>query len=148
MTSFFISVIKTVPVSASNQPTLSSMSVTVNPSTEFENMSNLSTISVVTALESLQKSFVVALWEFQNPIGMKMRTISNNLQGLLEECLRESTKDREMLREIVQSTKELLTHNQRPSLLLADTLNNSLIGEDVLDVFGSIENTAEKSCFI
>ena len=83
MTSFFISVIKTVPVSASNQPTLSSMSVTVNPSTEFENMSNLSTISVVTALESLQKSFVVALQEFQNPIGTKMRTIQTICRDFL-----------------------------------------------------------------
>ena len=77
-----------------------------------------------------------------------MRTILNNLQGLLEECLWESTKDREMLREIVQSTKESLTHNQHPSLLLAQTLNNSLIGYDGLDGCGSIDNTAEKSCFI
>ncbi len=58
MTSFLKSVFKTLPVSASNQPTLSSLNVIVHPLTEFEEMSNLSTTSVVTALEALQKSFL------------------------------------------------------------------------------------------
>jgi hypothetical protein len=53
MTSFLKSVFKTFPVSASNQPTLSSLSVTVHPLTEFEEMSTLSTTSVVTALEQV-----------------------------------------------------------------------------------------------
>ncbi len=77
-----------------------------------------------------------------------MRTISNNLQEVLEKCVRELTRDRELLREIVQSTKAISTHNQQPSPLLGETLNNSLIGEDVMDIFSSIENTAEKACFI
>ena len=103
MTSFLKSVFQTLPVSASNQPTVSSLNVTVHPLTEFEEMSNLSTTSVVTALEVLQNSFVGALREFQDSIGAEMRSISNNLQDLIEKCLRESTRDREMLRDIVQS---------------------------------------------
>ena len=103
MTSFLKSVFKTLPVSASNQPTVFSLNVTVHPLTEFEEMSNLSTTSVVTALEVLQNLLVGALREFQDSIGAEMRSISNKLQELFEKCLRESTRDREMLRDIVQS---------------------------------------------
>ena len=138
----------TLPVSASNQPTLSSLNVTVHPSTQFEEMSNLSTTSVVTALEVLQNSFLGALREFQNSIGKEMRSISNNLQDLLEKCLRESTRDREMLRSILQSMKEIATGNQQPSLLISGNRNNPSIGDDILDCSGSLDNTAEKSFFI
>ena len=65
-----------------------------------------------------------------------MRTISNNLQEVLEKCVRELTRDRELLREIAQSAKAISTHNQQPSLLLDETLDNSLIGENTMDVFG------------
>ena len=148
MTSFLKSVFKTLPVSASNQPYISPLNVTVHPSTEFEEMSNLSTTTVVTALEAFQKSFVGALHEFQNSIAMEMRSISNNLQGLLENCLRESTRDREMLRSILQSMKEIATGNQQPSLLITGNRNNPSIGDDILDCSGSLDNTAEKSFFI
>ncbi len=148
MTSFLKSVFKTLPVSASNQPYFSPLNVTVHPSTEFEEMSNLSTTTVVTALEAFQKSFVGAVHEFQNSIAMEMRSISNNLQGLLENCLRESTRDREMLRSILQSMKEIATGNQQPSLLITGNRNNPSIGDDILDCSGSLDNTAEKSFFI
>ena len=148
MTSFLKSVLKTLPVSASNQPYFSPLNVTVHPSTEFEEMSNLSTTTVVTALEAFQKSFMGALHEFQNSIAMEMRSISNNLQGLLENCLRESTRDREMLRSILQSMKEIATGNQQSSLLITGNRNNPSIGDDILDCSGSLDNTAEKSFFI
>ena len=148
MTSILKSVFMTLPVSASNQPTLSSLNVTVHPSTEFEEMSNLSTTSVVTALEVLQNSFLGALREFQNSIGMEMRSISNNLQNMLEKCLRESTRDREMLRDLVQSMKEISTRNQQPQLLITGTSNNPLIGNDLPDGSASLDNTADKSFFI
>ena len=89
-----------------------------------------------------------ALHEFQNSIAMEMRSISNNLQGLLENCLRESTRDREMLRSILQSMKEIATGNQQPSLLITGNRNNPSIGDDILDCSGSLDNTAEKSFFI
>ena len=86
----------------------------MHPSTQFEEMSNLSTTSVVTALEVLQNSFLGALREFQNSIGMAMRTISKNMEKLLEKCLRELTSNREILRDIVLSMKEMLTRTQQP----------------------------------
>ncbi len=119
----------------------------MHPLTQFEEMSNLSTTSVVTALEVLQISFVVALGEFQNSIGMEMRSISNNLQDLLEKCLRELTRDREMLRDLVQSMKEISTRNQQPQLLITGTSKNPLIGNDLPDGSASLDNTADKSFF-
>ena len=93
MASLFKSVLKTLPVSASNQISPSSMSVTVHPSKELSEMSNLSTTSVVTALKVLQKSLVMGLQEFQNSIGMEMTNICDNMQKLVEICFRESATE-------------------------------------------------------
>jgi hypothetical protein len=148
MASLIQSVSQSLPVSASNQATLSSLSVTVHPSKEFEDMSNLSTTSIVMALEVLQKSFVGALQDFQNSIGTEMRRISNNLQELVEKCLRESTRDREMLRDIVQSIKEISTRNQQPSLLITGTCNNPSMGDGIPVGSASLDNPAEKPFLI
>ena len=124
------------------------MSVTVHPSSEFSEMSNLSTTSIVTALEVLQKSFVVALQDFQDSIGLEMRTMWNKMHGVLEKSFTESARDREVLRDIVLSMKEMLTPNPQSSLLLAQKYNNPLTGHDILDGSASLDNTAEKSFFI
>ena len=53
-----------------------------------------------------------------------------------------------MLRDIVQSMKEVLTHNQQPSLLLPGKYNNSQTDDGFLGDLGSIDNIGEKSCYI
>ena len=115
-------------------------------------MFNLSTTRIVTSLElvgkDLQKCIEIGLREVQNLIGMEMRNCWENMQKYLKNCLREVVMERDVVKEVVQSMKEILLHNQHSSLLLTKNHNNPLRYDCFKGGFALIETAGAKSCYI
>ena len=98
MISFFKSIFKSENVVEGNAPP--SMNVTMHPSKEFSDMSNLSTTSVVGALNlvgtyiqnsvhNMQKCIEKGLHEMNQSVGTDIQNSFNNLQKCMETGLHE-----------------------------------------------------------
>ena len=157
MLSFFKSIFKTDNPEEGISPP--SMSVTMHPSTEFSEMSNLSTTSVVGAVNSLgsemqrslnnmqtviekglhgmNKSVEKGFHGMNQSVGMDLKSSFNNLQKCMEKGFFE----------VNQSLKELGSQNRGSSLLLADKYNHPFLGDRVENVALSIDANPEKTDF-
>lgn len=156
MLSFFKSIFKT---ENTEEGLPSSMSVTVHPSREYSEMSNLSTTSVVGALNSVGLEMQKSLLNMQTvmekgfhgmnqsvekgfqgmnqSVGMDLKSSFNNLQKCMEKGFLE----------VNQSLKELGSLNRGSSLLLPDKYNHSFIGDGVENVAPSTNANPEKTDF-
>ena len=135
------------------------MGVTVHPSKELSEMSNLSTTSVVGALNTVGLDLQRSLYNMQavieggfhgmnqsiekgfnemhQSVGTDLKSSFNNLQKCLEKGFFE----------VNQSLKELGSLNRGSSLLLADKYGHSFIGDGVEHVRQSSDVNPEKTDF-
>ena len=157
MLSFFKSIFKTENPEEGISPP--SMSVTMHPSTEFSEMSNLSTTSVVGALNSLGSEMQRSLHNMQmviekglhgmnqsvekgfqgmnQSVGTDLKSSFNNLQKCMEKGFFE----------VNQSLKESGSLHRGRSLLLGEKYNHPFIGDGVENVAPSIDANPEKTDF-
>ena len=144
MISFFTSIFKSENVVEGNSPPL--MNVTMHPSNEFSDMSNLSATNVVAVLnlvrmdwnsdENRQKCIEKCLHEVNQSVGRDIRNSFKNLQ----KCMEKGQHEVNIYKKVKKSQSRLLTSVGRKCKI-------SLIADGVEYVALSIDVIREKSDF-